>query len=124
MRRTFQVGSPSAGTRLDLFLAGACSDLSRSRIQKLIAEGAVRVDGGEARTAVATTLVRFRPLYEALLGWYLATGEWRERAGAYAIQGHGAALVAAIDGDYSNVVGLPVPTLLDLAPGLLLGEPR
>jgi len=51
MRRTFQVGSPSAGTRLDLFLAGACSDLSRSRIQKLIAEGAVRVDGGEARRA-------------------------------------------------------------------------
>jgi len=51
MRRTFQVGSPSAGTRLDLFVAGACSDLSRSRIQKLIAEGAVRVDGGEARRA-------------------------------------------------------------------------
>ena len=51
MRRTFQVGSPSAGTRLDLFLAGACSDLSRSRIQKLIAEGAVRVDGGEVRRA-------------------------------------------------------------------------
>jgi 23S rRNA pseudouridine1911/1915/1917 synthase len=49
--RTFQVGSPSAGTRLDLFLAAACSDLSRSRIQKLIAEGAVRVDGGEARRA-------------------------------------------------------------------------
>ena len=51
MRRTFQVGPPSAGTRLDLFVAGACSDLSRSRIQKLIAEGAVRVDGGEARRA-------------------------------------------------------------------------
>jgi 23S rRNA pseudouridine1911/1915/1917 synthase len=51
VRRTFQVGSPSAGTRLDLFLAAACSDLSRSRIQKLIAEGAVRVDGGEARRA-------------------------------------------------------------------------
>src|SRR6476660_4414041 len=51
MRRTFQVGSPSGGTRLDLFVAGACSELSRSRIQKLIAEGAVRVDGGEARRA-------------------------------------------------------------------------
>jgi 23S rRNA pseudouridine1911/1915/1917 synthase len=51
VRRTFQVGSPSAGTRLDVFLAAACSDLSRSRIQKLIEEGAVRVDGGEARRA-------------------------------------------------------------------------
>jgi 23S rRNA pseudouridine1911/1915/1917 synthase len=45
MLRRFQVGQPSAGTRLDLFLAAACSDLSRSRIQKLIEEGAVRVGG-------------------------------------------------------------------------------
>ena len=47
--RRFQVGAPSAGTRLDLFLAGACSDLSRSRIQKLIEDGAVRVRGAAAR---------------------------------------------------------------------------
>jgi nucleoside triphosphate pyrophosphatase len=71
------------------------------------------------RTAVASTAVEFRPVDDALLDWYLATGEWRDRAGGYAIQGHGAALVAAIDGDYSNVVGLPVPTLLELLPGLL-----
>jgi 23S rRNA pseudouridine1911/1915/1917 synthase len=51
MIRRFQVGAPSAGTRLDLFLAAACSDLSRSRIQKLIADGAVRVGGGAARRA-------------------------------------------------------------------------
>jgi 23S rRNA pseudouridine1911/1915/1917 synthase len=49
MLRRFQVGSPSAGTRLDLFLAGTCSDLSRSRIQKLIDEGAARVGGATAR---------------------------------------------------------------------------
>ncbi|HYX20533.1 MAG TPA: RluA family pseudouridine synthase [Thermoanaerobaculia bacterium] len=47
--RRFQVGAPSAGTRLDLFLAGACSDLSRSRIQKLIEDGAVLVRGATAR---------------------------------------------------------------------------
>ena len=47
--RRFQVGAPSSGTRLDLFLAGACSDLSRSRIQKLIEEGAVLVRGAPAR---------------------------------------------------------------------------
>jgi 23S rRNA pseudouridine1911/1915/1917 synthase len=47
--RRFQVGSPSAGTRLDLFLVAACSDLSRSRIQKLIEEGAVRVNGTAAK---------------------------------------------------------------------------
>ena len=53
MLRRFQVGSPSAGTRLDLFLAGACSDLSRSRIQKLIADGAVRVGGAVLRRSRA-----------------------------------------------------------------------
>ena len=45
MIRKFQVGQPSAGTRLDLFLASTCSDLSRSRIQKLISQGAVLVGG-------------------------------------------------------------------------------
>jgi septum formation protein len=76
---------------------------------------------GEPATAVARTEVRFRELGEPLRDWYLRTGEWRERAGGYAIQGRGAALVAAIAGDYSNVVGLPVPALLDLIPGLLGG---
>ena len=51
----------------------------------------------------------------------MASGEWRERAGGYAIQGRGAALVAAIEGDYTGVVGLPVATLLELAPDLLDG---
>ncbi len=49
MLRRFRVGSPSAGTRLDLFLVAACSDLSRSRIQKLIDAGSVLVSGGPAR---------------------------------------------------------------------------
>jgi 23S rRNA pseudouridine1911/1915/1917 synthase len=49
MIRRFQVGTPSAGTRLDLFLVSACSDLSRSRIQKLIEEGAVRLSGTAAK---------------------------------------------------------------------------
>jgi septum formation protein len=72
-----------------------------------------------ARTAAATTLVQFRALNDSAVDWYLASGEWRERAGAYAIQGRGAALVEAIEGDYTNVVGLPVATLLALAPWLL-----
>ena len=47
------------------------------------------------------------------LDWYLASGEWRDRAGGYAVQGLGAALVRSIAGDYTNVVGLPVPALID-----------
>jgi septum formation protein len=71
------------------------------------------------RTATARTAVSFRDLGEQLLAWYLALGEWRGRAGGYAIQGAGAALVRRVDGDYENVVGLPLATLLDLYPGLL-----
>jgi nucleoside triphosphate pyrophosphatase len=72
-----------------------------------------------ARATKAITKVQFRGLGDDLIDWYLATGEWRERAGAYAIQGHGAALVERIEGDYFNVVGLPVALLLELEPGLL-----
>jgi septum formation protein len=75
-------------------------------------------DGGE-RGDVAVTRVRFRRLERAELDWYLASGEWRERAGGYAIQGRGAALVEEIEGDYWNVVGLPVAALLRLAPDLI-----
>jgi septum formation protein len=76
-------------------------------------------EGGELRSAAAATAVRFRTLTGSDVDWYLAGGEWRERAGAYAIQGRGAALVAGIEGDYLNVVGLPVATLLGLIPDLL-----
>ena len=72
-----------------------------------------------SRSDVAVTEVRFRALDDRTVGWYVATGEWRERAGGYAIQGRGAALVEAIAGDYFNVVGLPVAALLELAPDLL-----
>jgi septum formation protein len=81
--------------------------------------GGICVRTGELDTAVVATDVRFRALDEAAIAWYLASGEWRDRAGGYAIQGRGAALVAAIDGDYLNVVGLPVATLLDLVPDLV-----
>ena len=64
------------------------------------------------------TISAIRPLPRALVDWYLVTGEWEGRAGGYAIQGRGAALVEAIDGDFWNVVGLPVPELLRLAPDL------
>ena len=86
-----------------------------------VVSGICLLDGPMARprTAVATTLVWFRSLDDSTLDWYLDADEWRERAGGYAIQGRGAALVASIEGDYLNVVGLPVATLLDLAPGLI-----
>ena len=74
---------------------------------------------GTVRAATDTTRVTFRALDDATIDWYLRSGEWRERAGGYAIQGRGGALVERIEGDYLNVVGLPVGALLGLWPGLL-----
>ena len=73
---------------------------------------------GRERTSCACTRVRFGRLDPAMLDWYLDSGEWEGRAGGYAIQGRGAALVESIEGDFWNVVGLPVPDLLELAPDL------
>lgn len=69
---------------------------------------------GVERTAHAVTAVTFRALGPAAIDRYVAEGEWRERAGAYAIQGIGSALVETISGDYSNVVGLPVTLLVSM----------
>jgi septum formation protein len=69
------------------------------------------------------TRVTFRRLGDDEIDAYLASGEWEGRAGGYAIQGFGARLVAGIDGDYLNVVGLPATLLVDAlaahAPDLL-----
>ena len=82
---------------------------------------APRASGGEPveRSGVARSEVTFRELDEATLETYLASGEWRDRAGAYAIQGLGSILIERVEGDFSNVVGLPVTLLLSLAPELL-----
>ena len=75
--------------------------------------------GNDELTAAAVTQVRFRELGDADIAWYVGTGEWRDRAGAYAIQGKGAALVESVDGDFWNVVGLPLAELVKVAPDLV-----
>jgi septum formation protein len=92
------------------------------RTHEVMSGIAIREPDGAERSDVAVTRVRFRRLEAQDLAWYLATGEWRERAGGYAIQGRGAALVEGIEGDYWNVVGLPVAALLRLVPDLLDGR--
>lgn len=67
---------------------------------------------GERFERAVRTKVRFRQFPDALLDRYVAGGEWEGRAGGYAIQGTGAAMVSGVGGDYQNVVGLPVSMLL------------
>ena len=78
---------------------------------------ALQRDGREQGATVATT-VTFRELGPPEIERYVASGEWRGRAGGYAIQGRGGTLVRTIEGDYLNVVGLSVAALLELAPDL------
>ena len=63
-------------------------------------------------TRTETTRVTFRALTARDLAWYLSAREWEGRAGGYAIQGRGAALVERVEGDYLNVVGLPAAALV------------
>ena len=72
----------------------------------------------QTREGVERSVVRFRELSEPQIDGYLASGEWRDRAGGYAIQGLGSTLADSIEGDLSNVIGLPLRLLLELAPEL------
>jgi septum formation protein len=63
---------------------------------------------------LVTTRVRFLPLTNDEISWYIATGEPDGKAGAYAIQGHAARFIDWIEGSWSNVVGLPVATVYEM----------
>jgi septum formation protein len=74
--------------------------------------------GAKERSGVERSTVRFRELDNATVERYVATGEWRGRAGGYAVQGLGSALVDRVQGDVTNVIGLPLGMLWALAPEL------
>ena len=101
--------------------AEAMLDVLAGRTHTVLS-GLCLVTPGWEEVAHAATAVTFRPLTPRDLATYLASEEWRGRAGGYAIQGLGAALVERIEGDYLNVVGLPgavlVRLLADRFPGL------
>src|SRR6185503_13409497 len=79
--------------------------------------GVALVDGSTGRTTsgVERTLVAFASMSEREIDWYVQSGEPLDRAGAYAIQGRVALFITTIDGNYPNVVGLPLPLLYRLA---------
>lgn len=74
------------------------------------------------RTFTETSQVTFKELTTETINAYVATGETIDKAGAYGIQGRGGELVANLEGDYNNVVGLPVDALLQNFPDILRTE--
>lgn len=106
---------PKAETESD---ARRCLSLLSGRRHRV--HGAVAVQGPDGRRIVRAveTVVRFKRLDAAELDAYLASGEWAGKAGGYAIQGRAEGFVPAINGSYSNVVGLPLHLTLSALRGL------
>jgi nucleoside triphosphate pyrophosphatase len=102
------LGKPGSATEAEGML-----DFLGDRTHEVVSGLCLRTPGWE-EVGQDVTRVAFRPLTARDLAWYLASGEWEGRAGAYAIQGRGAALVERIEGDYLNVVGLPAGLLVRL----------
>jgi septum formation protein len=88
--------------------ARACLTLLSGRRHRVLGGVAVGGADGAVRTRLVETVVRFKRLEAAELADYLRSGEWRGKAGGYAIQGRAAGFVAFVSGSYSNVVGLPL----------------
>ena len=95
-----------------------CLRLLSGRRHRVYTAVALRAPDGRQVLRVAMTVVRFKRLAEDELERYLASGEWQGKAGGYAIQGRAEAFALAINGSYSNVVGLPLAVTVDLLRGL------
>jgi septum formation protein len=90
-----------------------------------VVTGVCVVSRGVARSGVERSVVRFAPMSERELAWYVATGEPFDKAGGYHVDGKGALFIETVEGSPSNVAGLPVRLLLRLVreAGLALGLP-
>ena len=105
------------GKPADAIEARAYLDRMSGRAHTVMS-GLVVVGGGEVRSGVEKTAVVFKRLSEGEKDRYVAFGEWEGRSGGYAIQTLGSSLVERLEGSVSNVVGLPVGLLAELAPAL------
>jgi len=96
------------------------ADHARSMLLRLsgrwhsVYTGIALISGARRLVGYERTKVALQPLSKDQIGCYLSTGEPMDKAGAYAIQGRGAALIRAIRGCYTNVVGLPLPKLIEM----------
>ena len=89
--------------------------LAGRRHEVLTGAALVRAEDSRAVVAHERTLVRFAPMTDEEIVWYAATGEPSDKAGAYGVQGRAALFIEGVEGDYWNVVGLPVRLLYRLA---------
>lgn len=98
--------------------AAACLELISGRGHRVYSGVCVAAPDGRVRTRLVETRVKMKRLSDIEMRVYLAAGEWRGKAGGYAIQGLAGAFVAGVVGSYTNVVGLPVFETVQLLAGL------
>jgi septum formation protein len=98
--------------------AARCLEMLSGRRHRVLTGVAVRAPDGELRRRLVTTTVGFKRLTGAEIACYLRSGEWQGKAGGYAIQGRAERFVRAINGSWSNVVGLPLYDAVNLLEGL------
>jgi len=79
---------------------------------------------GESKVDYETTRVRFAEMSEKEIGWYISTGEPKGKAGAYAVQGGAALFIAEIQGDYFNIVGLPIRLVFEMVKAMSSPHPE
>ena len=95
-----------------------CLEMLSGSAHRVYGAVAVLTPEGRKRVRLAITRVTFKRLSQEEIARYLASREWRDKAGGYAIQGRAATFVRRINGSYSNVVGLPLYETAALLPGL------
>jgi septum formation protein len=88
--------------------ARQCLELMSGRRHNVITGVSIVDAAGKQKTKLVVSVVKFKRLSESEIAHYIKTGEWKGKAGGYAIQGHAAALIPFISGSYSNIVGLPL----------------
>jgi septum formation protein len=102
----------------DAETAARCLALLSGRRHRVLGSVQIVAPDGRRLARLVTTSVAFKRLSAAEVDLYLASGEWRGKAGGYAIQGLAAAFIPWINGSYSNVVGLPLAEVWTLLQGL------
>jgi septum formation protein len=113
----------AAGTRIlpkttSVAVAEKYLRLLSGRRHRVFTGVAIRAPDGKQASRVVTSIVGFARLDELQIAAYLASNEWHQKAGGYAIQGKAAAFIDYVAGSYSNVVGLPLHETANLLRGL------
>ncbi len=98
--------------------ARQCLELLSGRRHRVLGGIAIAAPGGRVGDRVVITSVAVKRLSAAEIAGYIASGDWRGKAGGYAIQGHAAAFIPWINGSYSNVVGLSLSDVVAMLGGL------